>query len=107
MWCGFLSTHTMASRIRRHDLTVSDQIRDMQHRYPNFQRVRSDAGMSWTGQLIHGWAPLFVRVQAETALAVYMDDLKIFFRDLQLGVPDPNLWGMVTAVGNLDRICNA
>jgi len=55
----------------------------------------------------HGWAPLFVRVQAETALAVYMDDLKIFFRDLQLGVPDPNLWGMVTAVGSLDRICNA
>ena len=64
MWCGFLSTHTMASRIRRHDLTVSDQIRDMQHRYPNFQLVRSDAGMSWTGQLIP--TPLSVTYTIET-----------------------------------------
>jgi len=41
----------MASKIKRRDLTVSDQCKDMRQKYPDFMPRRSDAGMVWMGPI--------------------------------------------------------
>jgi len=44
-------TRSMASRIRRRQLTVSDQCKDMRQKYTEFVPHRSEAGMVWTGPI--------------------------------------------------------